>query len=553
MSVRGLAVLILVVVMVLPALPSAAAPVAALPVPTAFVASGGADFPAMRRSGARAVRLLADWSALEPDRGAFQWQELDRSIAAAARAGLAVTLTVAFTPKWASLATGAELNDPAIWSRQPPKRVEDWQRFVETAARRYRGRVRDWQIWTVISLPVWRGTAKEYFALVVAAKTATRAADPQSRVILATPAGADLISIRRALLEIPEAFDAISLNPRGLAPEALPRPLDTLRGRLLANTAKSIRIEWDPRASSDRPSWSAQIVKLMAIAAAYGVERVDVAADPAITSSAFTALASTVGGQPFAGYLRQGRGLAFVFGDGTPTAVVWSADGEATFRLEGDGVSAVTLSGETRTIPMEDGRALVTAGLQPLLIRGLAPAAAAAARAALADGAPAFAAARDFSGAQQVSAALGRANVEEGLYNMPFRDRRNGAVQPVQVGGAEAVRTNVARDVVYIYFDVDDSFIYYVDGRYAVELVVEVHGASAAGGLGFNIFYDSMTDLRFTRWQTVEAKDGWVTYTIRLLDAAFANTWGWDFAINAAGNRAEDLTVRSVIVRKVAR
>lgn len=553
MSVRGLLAFTLGVVLILPAQPSPAAPAGVLPVPAAFVAAGGGDFQAMRRSGARAVRLLADWSTIEPDRGAFQWQELDAAVAAASRAGLSVTLTVAFTPKWASLATGVERNDPAIWSRQPPKRVEDFQRFVETAARRYRGRVRDWQIWTVLSLPVWRGTAKEYFALVAAAKTATRAVDPQSRVVLATPTGADLVSIRRALLEIPDAFDAVSLNPRGLAPEALLRPLATLRERLLSNAPKAVRIEWDPRASSTRPSWSGQIVKLMAVAAAFGVERVELAVDPAIASDALAALASTVEGQPFTGYLRQGRGLAFVFGDGTPTAVAWSADGEATFRLEGEAVSAMTLSGETRTVPVEDGKALVTAGAQPLLIRGLAPSAAAAARAALAAGAPAFAGVRDYSDAQDVSARLGRTNVEEGLYNMPFRDRRNGAVQPVQVGGDDAVRTHVSRDVVYIYFDVDDSFIYYIDGRYAVELVVEVHGASTQGGLGFNIFYDSMTDLRFTRWQTVDAKDGWVTYTIRLLDAAFANTWGWDFAINAAGNRAEDLTVRSVTVRKITR
>lgn len=553
MSVRGLLVLILGVLLSLPALPSAGAPVAALPVPAAFIAAGGADFQAIRRTGARAARLLADWSAIEPDRGTFRWQELDAAVAAASRAGLTATLVLAFTPKWASLATGVELNDPGIWSRQPPRRVDDWERFVETAARRYKGRVRDWQVWTVLSLPIWRGTAKEYFALVTAAKTATKAADPQSRIVLATPHGADLVSVRRAVREIPGAFDAVSLNPRGLAPEALLRPLATLRERLLP-AGKRVRIEWDPRAAGDRPSWSGQIVKMMTIAAAFGVERVDLAVDPALAGDALRAVASTVGGQSFAGYLRQGRGLAFVFGDGAPSAVAWTAAGEASFRLDGQGVSAATVAGESRPVTVEDGRAVVTAGVQPLLITGLASSAAAAAREVLTtDGPPAFSGSRDFSGAREVSARLGRANVEEGLYNMPFRDRRNGAVQPVQVDGSDAVRTNVSRDVVYLYFDVDDSFIYYVDGRFAVEVVVEVRGASAADQLGFNLFYDSMTDLRFTRWQSVEAKDGWVTYTIRLLDAAFANTWGWDFAINAAGNRAEDLTVRSVTVRKITR
>jgi len=52
------------------------------------------------------------------------------------------------------------------------------------------------------------------------------------------------------------------------------------------------------------------------------------------------------------------------------------------------------------------------------------------------------------------------------------------------------------------------------------------------------------------QWQWVDVKDGWISYSIRLTDATFANTWGWDFAINAAGNRSEDPVVRSVTVRK---
>ena len=61
-----------------------------------------------------------------------------------------------------------------------------------------------------------------------------------------------------------------------------------------------------------------------------------------------------------------------------------------------------------------------------------------------------------------------------------------------------------------------------------------------------------MSGYRFTPWQWVQVSPGWVSYTVRIGDAAFANTWGWDFAINAAGNRTEELVIRSVTVRKVA-
>jgi len=65
-------------------------------------------------------------------------------------------------------------------------------------------------------------------------------------------------------------------------------------------------------------------------------------------------------------------------------------------------------------------------------------------------------------------------------------------------------------------------------------------------------YYDSMSGYRFTPRQWVEATQGWVTYAFRLPDAAFADTWGWDFAINAVGNRGENLVVHSVTVKRVA-
>lgn len=70
--------------------------------------------------------------------------------------------------------------------------------------------------------------------------------------------------------------------------------------------------------------------------------------------------------------------------------------------------------------------------------------------------------------------------------------------------------------------------------------------------MGFNLFYDSTGGYRYTPWQWVDARDAWITYTVGLADASMANTWGWDFAIGAAGNRSEDLVVRSVTVRKRA-
>jgi hypothetical protein len=159
----------------------------------------------------------------------------------------------------------------------------------------------------------------------------------------------------------------------------------------------------------------------------------------------------------------------------------------------------------------------------------------------------------DFGRVAEVTALLGRtANDERGLYNLPFRARRNGAVEVIEAGGVEAVRTAVARDVIYIYFDVDDTFLYFEEGRTPVEITIEVWGARAERQLGFNVLYDSTNGYRFTPWQWVDAREGWTKYVVRLSDISMANTWGFDFAINAGGNRGGDLTVRSVAVRKVS-
>lgn len=540
--------LFLVVLLLAPSIASPAVGQGAPPVTMGFVAASGADFAAMKRAGASAVKLIADWSAIEPARGTFSWEALDRSVSAASSAGLAVTLVLAYTPRWASIATGLELRDPSIYSRQPPKRVADWQRFVSRIATRYKDRVKDWQIWTAVSLPIWRGTATDYLALVRGARAGLRAAGTTGRVVLATPLGIDLISIRRAVMEIPDAFDAISLAPRGIPPEALFRPLTVLSDRILAKSRKRVWIEWDPR-GSDRAEWSSQMVKVAAIARALGVDRIDWAMDPSAASGPLDLIATQLGPRVFAGHLAMSPAVTLVYGDASPVAVAWSAGPEVMLQLEGENLSALTLTGETKKITSEGGKGSLSLGGEPLVILGLAP----RGGAAIAKGVPEVFRSRDFSEAAEVSARLGRTNVEEGLYNMPFRSRRNGAVEVVDTGGGEAVRTSAGREIVFVYFDVDDSFLYYVDGRYGVDVTVEVRGASAPQQLGFNLLYDSMTGYRFTPWHWVEVKDDWVTYTFRLPDAAFANTWGWDFAINAAGNRREDLTIRSVVVRKISR
>lgn len=530
-----------------------------VPAPPAATQLGIASFerlPAVPRgAGLRAIKIVADWSVIEAQRGSPAWGDLDRAVALAEHEGLAPVVVLAYTPRWASLGTGADLQRAEIYSRQPPRDVADWDRFVGAVAARYRGRVRDWQVWTQLGLPLFRGTGTEYLSLLRAARTRLKAIDSRARLAIASPQGIDLTFLVRMVAAGADLFDVIALSPTGSAPEALLRPLAVLGARL-QGSGKTIWIDWapDPAVPADRAP--AQWVRVHAICQAAGVERLFALEFPRVEGG-LKPLGPLLASRPFAGYLvRDPDAFSVLYGaGGDPILIVWAVAGGRWFDLPPGDARVTTIDGQVVAPEVREGRPAVRLSDAPLIVSGGGPALAVEARAtAVARGPllPIVGPERDYSQAQQVSARLGKTGEERGLYNLVYGARRNGAVEPIEIDGSEAVRTTVSRDIVYVYFDVDDTFAYFTEGRVPIEITVEVRGARVSGQLGFNVLYDSTGGYRFTPWQWVDARDGWVSYVVRLTDATFANTWGWDFAINAAGNRREDLVVRSVTVRKGA-
>jgi hypothetical protein len=105
-------------------------------------------------------------------------------------------------------------------------------------------------------------------------------------------------------------------------------------------------------------------------------------------------------------------------------------------------------------------------------------------------------------------------------------------------------------DNPWIYFDVDDRWLYFDQGKTPVAITVECDGSFLGKQkLGFNIIYDSVSGYRFTPWQWVDAGAGWRRYRVELNDVNFANRSGYDFHINAKGSK-QDLWVASVTVEK---
>jgi hypothetical protein len=147
------------------------------------------EFDLMAAMHVRWVRMDIDWSAVEHDRGQFNWAYPDQIINEALARQMNVVAVLAFTPPWAR-ASGAT-------SHVPPQHSSDYANFAGIAAARYAPRgVRTWEIWNEPNTSdFWqpRPDANDYGALFRLAAAAIRSVDPNASLLTGglTP-GADI-------------------------------------------------------------------------------------------------------------------------------------------------------------------------------------------------------------------------------------------------------------------------------------------------------------------------------------------------------------------------
>jgi hypothetical protein len=148
----------------------------------------------MARSGVESIRVTFAWEDLEPTAGAYNFTQLDRLVAGAARHRLAVVVNVTGTPQWASDQPAAE-----FW-RLPPRNPNLYATIMRLLVQRYgpggslwaenpslpREPVRRWQIWNEQTAP-WhwevRPWGPTYTQLLKAAYQAIHSVDRGAKVI----------------------------------------------------------------------------------------------------------------------------------------------------------------------------------------------------------------------------------------------------------------------------------------------------------------------------------------------------------------------------------
>jgi hypothetical protein len=521
----------------------------------------GAALAQLSQSGVATIRLPLEWNRVEPRPGKFSWRADDAAVNAACAQGLEVVLVLGPVAAWAV--------DPALGI--PPDQVcfslprsdRLWERYVRQAATHFRGRVKSWQVREQPNARNFRGATSEYLHLFTLASRALRAVDPSATLILPESVALDSAGLQRRLPP-----------PVGNAWEIwgayLPSPLDLSASAL----ALSVMTGEVMPAASRRPIWvvgaegglSADTwVQGYLLAAAFELPRYYVPAD---TVSAQWAPA--LSRLQYVGWLRLGPEVwAFAFQDQEgPAVVAWS---RADIRLPASALAPVAdLQQVLRVAPLGGvpGSAVESGGPEPMLLLGPRPALLRGLDASRAHpGPPTRAdvlAARpgpDPSALPAVSVDYGRAEQpEQGLFNRSLRALPGGAVREEPHPERPALGTNLrplpagsGLDSPWIYFDVDDRWLYFAQGKTPVAITVE-YEASRTGKerIGFNLYYDAITGYHATPWHWVEAGEGWRTYRFVLEDVSFTNRNGYDFRINAKGSK-QDLWVASVRVEKLAR
>lgn len=128
------------------------------------------------------------WGAIEPVKGAYNWQGLDSWVNQAQIHGAEFDYVFLNTPQWASTRPFEKCNRGFIGCAAPP-RPEDWEAFITALVTRYKGRIADYELWNEPNAPgFWSGSPAEMVDMAARAYRIIKSIDPKATVL--SPASA---------------------------------------------------------------------------------------------------------------------------------------------------------------------------------------------------------------------------------------------------------------------------------------------------------------------------------------------------------------------------
>lgn len=130
----------------------------------------------------RAITFTLPWSAVEPQKGVFRWERVDKVINQARNCGLTIGLHVLAKSPWATepVPSGDEYANASM----PPLNSDDYYNFMFNLASRYAGKVSRYSIENEAASPAnWGSTPDAYAKMLATAYQAVHDADPGAIVL----------------------------------------------------------------------------------------------------------------------------------------------------------------------------------------------------------------------------------------------------------------------------------------------------------------------------------------------------------------------------------
>jgi hypothetical protein len=206
------------------------------------------------------------WLDLEPQKGKWDFTELDKLVALGEQHHKQMLLTLGQTPTWAS-SLPTEKSAYGSGAAAPPANLEDWREYVRTVGTRYRGRIQAYEIWNEPNLPdFYRGSVEQLAQLTDAAAIELKKIDPGILVVTPSAVGGSGVDWLAKFLNAGGAkADVIGfhfyVSPED--PEASLKVIARIQNTMRANGAGSTPL-WNTefgyavanKTSQERPEWA---------------------------------------------------------------------------------------------------------------------------------------------------------------------------------------------------------------------------------------------------------------------------------------------------------
>lgn len=144
----------------------------------------GGAWPSIPFGAWRLSDTYVSWFDLEPRKGEWRFERLDKYVEFVGRRGVEVVLPFVLSPPWAS----ARPDEPSAYHKPglaaEPRDLADWRRYVGKVAGRYKGKIRFYEIWNEPNTPgLYSGSVDQLVELTRVAREELKAVDPAALLV----------------------------------------------------------------------------------------------------------------------------------------------------------------------------------------------------------------------------------------------------------------------------------------------------------------------------------------------------------------------------------